>query len=79
MDIQINAEACGNPLDCRLCLDRCPEKIFGTYPRQRRERGVPAGDWVIVPVFASLCTNCGECETFCPRHAISVQDVVAVS
>ncbi len=26
------AQACGNPLDCRQCLDRCPEKLFGTYP-----------------------------------------------
>ena len=73
MKIQVNDQACGNPLDCRLCLDRCPEKVFGTYPRGRREPGVAARDWVIFPMFASQCTACLECVSFCPRQAISVQ------
>ena len=77
MNIQINAQACGNPLDCRLCLDRCPEKVFGTYPRGRREHGVTARDWVIVPLFASQCTDCRECLSFCPRQAISLQSPAA--
>jgi Pyruvate/2-oxoacid:ferredoxin oxidoreductase delta subunit len=73
MKIDINSEACGNPLDCRLCLDRCPEKVFGTYPRGRRHPGVAPGDWVIIPLFASRCTGCNECLTFCPKQAILVQ------
>ena len=73
MKIQINAVACGNPLDCRLCLDRCPEKVFGTYPRRRREPGVAAADWVITPMNFAQCTGCMDCATFCPRKAISVQ------
>ena len=73
MKIQINTQACGDPLDCRLCLDRCPEKVFATYPRRRREPGVKAGDYVIFSMFASQCTGCIECVAFCPRQAISVR------
>ncbi len=65
-------ETCRNPRECRLCLDRCPEKVFGIYPRQRRRPGTPAGDWVITPLFPSQCNGCRECEAFCPQHAISV-------
>jgi ferredoxin len=61
MKIDINAQACGNPLDCRLCLDKCPEKVFGTYPRKGRKPGVAASDWVIFPII-----------DFCPNKAISV-------
>lgn len=70
--ININSELCGNPLECRMCLDRCPQKVFGTYPRQRREPGKYAGNWVIFPLFPTQCTKCMECVSFCPRHAISV-------
>ncbi len=72
MKIQI-LDTCQNPRECRLCLDRCPEKVFGIYPQQRREPGVPAGNWKITPVFSSLCNSCRECESFCPQHAITVR------
>ena len=75
MKIRINTQACGDPLNCRLCLDRCPEKVFGTYPRVSREPGVPAQDWVVLPIFASQCTTCLECVAFCPQQAISVQQL----
>jgi ferredoxin len=71
--IDIDIEQCGNPLDCRLCIDRCPEKVFGTYPRGRRHPGVAPGDWVIIPLFSSQCTDCRECLDFCPKQAILVQ------
>ncbi len=73
MKIQIDTQACDKPLDCRLCLDRCPEKVFGTYPRSLRQPGKPAGDWAIFPMFSPECTGCKECVSFCPRKAISVQ------
>ncbi len=72
MKIQI-LETCRNPRDCLLCLDRCPEKVFGIYPRRRREPGVEAGDWVVVPILPSLCNACRECESFCPQHAIQIR------
>ncbi|MGB8645115.1 MAG: 4Fe-4S dicluster domain-containing protein [Anaerolineae bacterium] len=71
MKIQIQ-ETCQDPRECRLCLDRCPEKVFGIYPRQRRKRGIAAAGWVIQPMFASRCNLCRECETFCPPHAITL-------
>ncbi len=72
MKIQVK-ETCKEPRECRICLDRCPEKVFGIYPRQRRKPGVAAADWVVQPMFSSLCNNCRKCETFCPHHAITVQ------
>ena len=73
MKIEVNTQVCRNPLDCRLCLDRCPEKVFGTYPRVPREPGMPARDWIIFPMLASQCTSCLECLAFCPQQAISVR------
>jgi ferredoxin len=72
MKILIDTQACGNALECRLCLDRCPEKVFGTYARRPKLSGTPAGDWIITPLFISQCTGCLECVTFCPRKAITV-------
>jgi len=72
-EIEINTDACGNPMSCLLCLDRCPEKVFGTYARRPRLPGTPAGDWVITTLFLSQCTRCLECVTFCPKKAISVK------
>jgi ferredoxin len=72
MKVQIETKACQNARDCRLCLDRCPENVFGTYPRRRRAPGVAAGDWVIVAMFASECSGCRECEQFCPTGAITI-------
>lgn len=73
MKIQIDAKACCNPLDCRLCLERCPEQVFGTYPRVRRMPGATPGNWAIIPMFASNCNGCLECIAFCPQQAITVQ------
>jgi ferredoxin len=55
-----------------LCLDRCQEKVFAIYPRQRRAAGVRADNWVITPVFVNQCTGCQDCLSFCPPGAISL-------
>jgi NAD-dependent dihydropyrimidine dehydrogenase PreA subunit len=73
MKIRVDAQACEDALECRLCLERCPGKVFGVYPRGRRAPGVAASDWVAVALFPSQCTGCMECTEFCPRHAISVR------
>lgn len=73
MKIHVDHQACNNARECRLCLDRCPEKVFGTYPQKPRAPGIAAGDWTAAALFASQCTGCRECLTFCPQHAISLQ------
>jgi ferredoxin len=72
MKVEVDHDLCTQPRDCRLCLDRCQEKVFGIYPRQRRAAGVRASDWVITPVFAQQCTGCQDCLSFCPPSAISL-------
>ncbi|MBE0481514.1 MAG: 4Fe-4S binding protein [Dehalococcoidia bacterium] len=64
---------CNDPLSCRVCLDRCPERVFGAYPRGRRERGTAARDWMVFAIFPSECTGCMQCVTLCPRRAITVR------
>lgn len=71
--IKVDHQACGNPLECRACLDHCPESVFGTHPRRRRAPGIKAQDWIIDVVFASRCTGCMECVSFCPHQAISIR------
>ncbi len=73
MEIQIDTRACGDPMECRLCLDRCPDKVFGIYPQRPRRADAHAGDWVIFAMFASQCSGCMECVSFCPKQAISVR------
>jgi ferredoxin len=72
MKININHELCTNPRECRLCLDRCQEKVFGIYPEGKRAVGVRAQHWVIAPVFSNQCTGCQDCLSFCPPGAISL-------
>jgi ferredoxin len=72
MKVNVDRELCTQPRDCRLCLDRCQEKVFAIYPRQRRAAGVRADNWVITPVFSYQCTGCQDCLSFCPPGAISL-------
>ncbi|MFB3895396.1 MAG: 4Fe-4S binding protein [bacterium] len=70
--ITVNPELCKNALECRVCLDRCPQKVFGTYPATKREFGKRAVDWTVAPIFSSQCTQCMDCVSFCPKQAISI-------
>ncbi|MCL4487605.1 MAG: hypothetical protein M1570_05690 [Chloroflexi bacterium] len=54
MKIKVDSQACNNARDCRLCLDRWPEKLFGTYPRKRREHGWQRATG---PTFQSMLRN----------------------
>jgi NAD-dependent dihydropyrimidine dehydrogenase PreA subunit len=73
MKIRVDPEACRDALECRLCLERCPGKVFGVYPRRRRAPGVAAGNWVAAAMLPSQCTGCMECVDLCPWHAIRVR------
>ena len=72
MKIRISTQACGDRLDCRICMEVCPEKVFGVRPRRRKDPPVPARDWIIYPVVPHRCTGCQKCETLCPQGAITV-------
>ncbi|MBN2326007.1 MAG: 4Fe-4S ferredoxin [Candidatus Omnitrophica bacterium] len=70
--ITVDSERCSDPLACRLCLDRCPDKVFAVFPNKRRESGEAAGDWTIIPIMTSQCSGCMQCLEFCTKRAIAV-------
>ena len=72
INIEFDSSKCHDPRDCRKCMDACPEGVFMTYPRDKREVGKEAGDWAIMPSFIKLCTGCKICEDVCPTNALSV-------
>jgi Pyruvate/2-oxoacid:ferredoxin oxidoreductase delta subunit len=75
INIEWNDDKCADPQDCYKCLDRCPEGVFMTYPRDKREPGKAAGNWAIIPSFIKLCTGCRICEEVCPENALTVSVV----
>ena len=72
MKIQVDTKACGDRLDCRVCLDHCPERVFGVRPRRHTDPAVLSRDWVIFPVIPYRCTGCRDCVDLCPQKAISL-------
>jgi Pyruvate/2-oxoacid:ferredoxin oxidoreductase delta subunit len=75
IQITIDEKKCTRPPDCTICLRFCPQGVFMNYPRQKREPGKAAGDWVVVPVEMTLCSGCKICEEVCPEKAITVSVV----
>ena len=75
MQIEIDEQKCQSPQECRKCVLACPEGIFLNYTRDVSAQGKNARNWVIVPVFKSLCTGCKVCEEVCPEKAVTVSVV----
>jgi Pyruvate/2-oxoacid:ferredoxin oxidoreductase delta subunit len=72
IEITWDEKKCPSPQECRMCLDECPQAVFGIYPRDGRKPGVATTNWAITPVFLNLCTGCEVCEEICPQDAIAV-------
>jgi len=72
MEIAWDEKRCGNPDDCKRCLDACPQGVFYMYPKTGRVAGRTTEDWAIGALFLSLCTGCGICSDLCPNQAIRV-------
>jgi ferredoxin len=69
---QVSVDGCQNARDCRVCVESCPSQVFVIAPRKERAAGQYASDWAAQAVLKSRCTNCRECVTACPQHAISI-------
>ena len=72
MNIEVNKEKCGNAMDCRVCLDVCPSRVFLILPPNPTETDPTGGTETIFPVFLSACVACDLCVEKCPNEAISL-------
>jgi NAD-dependent dihydropyrimidine dehydrogenase PreA subunit len=72
ISIRIDDGKCTSANECRVCLDGCPQGIFQIRPAHGRVPGVATKDWIIRPLFPSLCTACNVCYDICPQKAITV-------
>jgi NAD-dependent dihydropyrimidine dehydrogenase PreA subunit len=74
MEIHIDHDKCKLPVNCRKCLQICPQCVFKLHPTHiRRFVEIPPEDWELHISFPDLCSGCMECVNICPERAIKVR------
>jgi ferredoxin len=68
--IIIDAEKCGDPRECKVCLRTCPLALFIMYPPEYEPNDPDL--WRVDVAFTDLCTRCNDCVTACPKDAITI-------
>ncbi|MBW2366949.1 MAG: 4Fe-4S binding protein [Deltaproteobacteria bacterium] len=74
MEVLINKDKCTIPLNCRKCLEVCPQCIFQLYPTGiKKFEEIPPENWHLRASYQDLCAGCMECVKACPQNAIRVR------
>ncbi len=74
MNISINKDKCKVPMNCRLCLEICPQCVFQIYPTGiKKFEEIPLENWKLRVSYTDLCVGCMECVKICPEKAIKVK------
>jgi NAD-dependent dihydropyrimidine dehydrogenase PreA subunit len=80
--ITIDHRRCGDgtgvdPRECGLCLRACAPAVFVLHQTLGAAEPDPLDPkaWRVTPMWASLCTRCGECTSACPQKAIELSAV----
>jgi len=69
--IIIDYAKCGDPRECKKCLQICPSALFMCYSPDYVSND-PV-EWRVDVAFTDLCTRCGDCVAVCPKHAVTVR------
>jgi ferredoxin len=80
--IKIDYRRCGDgvgvdPRECGLCMRACQPAVFLLHQTLGALELDPLDPkiWRVTPMWASLCTQCGECAAVCPEKAIEISTV----
>lgn len=68
--IIIDYEKCGDPRECKKCLQVCPLALFIMYPPSYEENDPQ--EWKVDVAFTDQCTKCLDCINVCPHEAITI-------
>ena len=74
--IEINAEKCKTPFDCKGCLAGCPQSVFAVratkVEKGRETDPTEPGVYALYAPFTDKCTGCNICIEVCPEDALNV-------
>jgi formate hydrogenlyase subunit 6/NADH:ubiquinone oxidoreductase subunit I len=68
--IIIDYQKCGDPRECKKCLQICPLALFIMYPPSYEDNDPQ--EWKVDVAFTDQCTRCNDCVDICPHAAISI-------
>lgn len=69
-DIVVNYDKCGDPRECKKCLQICAPALFLLYSPD--DESDDPDVWRVDVAFTDLCTRCGDCVEVCPKEAITL-------
>ncbi|MBD3158992.1 MAG: 4Fe-4S ferredoxin [Candidatus Lokiarchaeota archaeon] len=69
-DIVVNYDKCGDPRECKKCLQICAPALFLLYSTD--DESDDPDVWRVDVAFTDLCTRCGDCVEVCPKEAITL-------
>lgn len=74
--IHINWDKCLIPMDCKKCLQICPQAIFDVRPmkmvRLRETDKKEPGAFKLFAYYRDKCTACNDCVRVCPVNALTI-------
>jgi formate hydrogenlyase subunit 6/NADH:ubiquinone oxidoreductase subunit I len=70
-DIVVDHATCGDPRECKKCMQICAPALFMMYSPDY-ENNDPT-EWRVDVAFTDLCTRCGDCVSVCPKGAITLK------
>ncbi len=70
-DIIVDWDLCGDPRNCKKCMQICPQALFIMYSPDWESDDPDV--WRLDVAFTDLCIRCGDCVAVCPKNAITIK------